>query len=576
MKEKFMKICMVIAVLAVMAGCGSKSKPAPVPEPQPGDPVNLYGRGASGSKGVVAAAKPEASQVGVDILQKGGNAVDAAVAAGFAIGVVEPNTSGIGGGGFMIIKLVDMPEAVVIDFRETAPAASTPDMYLGPDGKVIPNAAVVGGLSVGTPGDVAGLLYALDNYGSKKLSRTEVMQPAISLAENGYEVSENLVSYIQDDLETINKYPATSAIYTDDGLPPEAGSTIKNPDLAATLRLIAQGGADVFYKGPLAEKTAKAVQDAGGILTAEDLADYQIKIRKPVTGTYRGYTIISVPPASSGGTHVIQILNMLENMNMGSLEFGSAAAEHAWIQALRLAFADRGKFMADSDFETVPLKGLTDKAYAKELFAKFDPNKAMLLADAGDPAKYESGSTTSFSVMDSAGNMVTVTKTINHFFGSGVTVPGAGFLLNDEMDDFVQTVGHVQSVAPLRRPLSSMTPTLVLDPQGRPFMTLGSPGATRIIATVAGIISNVIDHNMPLQDAILVPRRFATASGDVHVEGRMSPATIEGLKAMGYTVNVHANWDNYFGGAQGVLYDWKAKKLFGGADPRRDGQAKAY
>jgi gamma-glutamyltranspeptidase/glutathione hydrolase len=476
----------------------------------------------------------------------------------------------------MLIKLADMGEAAVIDFREMAPAASKPDMFIGADGKVVPNSTTLGGLASGTPGDVAGLLYALENYGSKKFTRAQIMQPAIDLAENGYRVTPNLFQVIRDSLEKINTYPATAAIYTIDGLPPELGDTIKNPDLGKTLRLIAEGGADAFYKGPLAQQTAAAVRDAGGIITAEDLANYQVKVRKPVTGTYRGYTIISVPPASSGGTHLIEMLNMLENIDMGALEPNSVQEEHAWIQALRLVFADRGKYMADTDFVEVPLAGLTSKAYAKELFAKFNPDAAMLSADPGEPAKYESGSTTSFSVMDKAGNMVTVTKTINNWFGSGVTVPGAGFIMNDEMDDFAfSNPKHIQAPYPYRRPLSSMTPTIVLDPQGQPFMTLGTPGGPRIFPTLAGIISYMIDHGMSLQDAIMAPRRYASASGTVHTQ-QVPAATVEGLKAMGYDVNVYADWDPYFGAAQGVHYDRKSRTLYGGADPRRDGQAAAY
>ena len=575
MKKLFLVI--LVAIIGLAVGCGSSSNTSKVnPEPQPGDPVNLYGRGADGRNGVVAAAKPEASQVGVDIMKKGGNAVDAAIAVGFALGVLEPNASGLGGGGFMLIKLVNMPEAVLIDFRETAPGAGHGEMFLGPDGKVIPNSHVVGGLAVGTPGEVAGLLYALDNFGSKKFTRAQLMQPAIDFAEKGYRVTENLSPIILENLEKINMFPATAAIYTVDGLPYEVNDTLKNPDLGKSLRLIAQNGPDAFYKGPMAQQIATAVQQAGGIMTTDDLAKYQVKIRKPVTGTYRGYTIIATPPASSGGTHIIQILNMMENMDPSQLKFGSDTAVHAWVQAFRLAFADRGRYMADSDFVTVPLNGLTSKAYAKQLFSKFNPNAAMLSATADDPTKFESGSTTSYSVMDKVGNIVTVTKTINFFFGSGVGVPGTGFIMNNEMDDFLPTPNHVQSVEPYKRPLSSMTPTLVLDPQGRPFMTLGSPGATRIFPTLAQVISNVIDNGMSMQDAIMAPRVFATASGQVHVEGRMPAATIDRLKAMGYDVNVRANWDNYFGGVHAVLYDHKAKRLFGGADPRRDGQAAGF
>ncbi|GAB1457346.1 gamma-glutamyltransferase [Spirochaetota bacterium] len=538
-------------------------------------PVNLFGREAQGVKGVVAAAKPEASQVGIDILKRGGNAVDAAVATAFALGVLEPNASGLGGGGFMIIKLAKMPEAVVIDFRETAPAAATPDMFkYGADGKVIGNASVVGGLASGVPGEVAGLLYALENYG--KFKRDRVIAPSIELAEKGIPVTVNLEGIIKAELAKINTFEATSKIYTKDGLPYETGESIKNPDLAATLRLISMGGADAYYKGPLAEKIAKAVRDAGGILTAQDLADYRIQVRKPVTGTYRGYSIISTPPASSGGTHVIQILNILENMDMAQMGPGTTSGAHAWVEAMRLAFADRGKYMSDSDFVTVPLAGLTNKDYAKQLYNKIDMKKAMGTASPDDPSRYESGSTTSFSVMDREGNLVTITKSINYFFGSGVTVPGTGIIMNNHMDDFALKPGHIQSIEPGKRPLSSMTPTLVLDPSGKPFMTLGSPGATRIIAAVAQVISNVIDHGMPIQEAIFAPRLFAMASGQVQVEGRTSINTLNGLKDLGHDVNVRADWDAYFGGVHAVLFDRAGKMLYGGADPRRDGQAAGF
>lgn len=540
-------------------------------------PVNLYGRGGAGSVGVVAAAKPEASQVGIDILKKGGNAVDAAIATAFALGVLEPNASGVGGGGFMVIKLANMKEAVVVDFRETAPAAATPDMYkYGPDGKIVDNASVVGGLAVGVPGEVAGLLYALDNFGSKKLDRAEIIQPAIDWAQRGIPVTVNLNSIIESELAKINKFPACSAIYTKDGLPPEIGESIKNPDLAATLALIAKNGKDAVYKGEIAQKIVGAVQAAGGILTEADLAAYQPKIRKPVTGTYRGYTIVSCPPASSGGTHVIEILNILENYDIAGLGDGTPETINAWAAAMRLAFADRSKYMADSDFKTVPLAGLTSKAYAKELFASIDPKAPLLSATAGDPTKYESGSTTHLSVMDKDGNMVAITKSINYFFGSGVTVPGAGFIMNNHMDDFVLKPGSANSIEPGKRPLSSMSPTLVLDPEGKPFMTIGSPGATRIIAAVAEVISNVIDHKMPIQQAIMAPRVFCMQAGDLNLEGRVSINTKAALEKLGYKITVRGDWDAYFGGVHAVLFDRKDMMLYGGADPRRDGQVAAY
>ena len=540
-------------------------------------PVNLYGREAQGTVGVVAAAKPEASQVGVSILKKGGNAVDAAVATAFALGVLEPNASGLGGGGFMIVKLANMKEAVVVDFRETAPAAAKADMYrIGDDGKVAAAANVVGGLASGVPGEVAGLLYGLEKYGSKKLTRTQIMQPAIDWAKKGIPVTVNLSKIISDELVKINKFPATAKLYSNEGLPFETGDTIRNPDLAATLELIAKRGKDGFYKGELAKKIVTAVQETGGVITEADLASYEPKIRKPVSGAYRGYTIFSTPPASSGGTHVIEILNILENFDMAKLGDGTPAALHVWGEAMKQAFADRAKYMADTEFVKVPLSGLTSKAYAKGLAANIDMEKPMESVQAGDPATYESGSTTSLSVMDKKGNMVAITKSINYFFGSGVIVPGTGILMNNHMDDFAPKPGSVNSIEPGKRPLSSMSPTLVLDPEGKPFMTIGSPGATRIIGAVAEVISNVIDLKMPIQQATMAPRFFRMQSGDYNLEGRVSINTKNALEKMGHKVVVKGDWDAFFGGVHAVQYDRSKKVLFGGADPRRDGQAAAY
>ncbi|PKL74759.1 MAG: gamma-glutamyltransferase [Candidatus Melainabacteria bacterium HGW-Melainabacteria-1] len=539
-------------------------------------PVNLYGRGAQGKLGVVAAAKPEASEVGVEILKKGGNAVDAAIATAFALHVLEPNASGIGGGGFMIIKMANMAKAVVVDFRETAPLASKPTMYLGPDGKVVPKSTYEGGLSVGVPGEVKGLLYALENFGSGKLSRMDIVQPAISWALKGVPVTVNLNQIIKDNYEKLVKYEEGAKIYLDDGLPYEIGDTFTNLDYANTLAKVGIYGEDAIYKGEIAEAIVKEVQKRGGILSMEDLANYQIKLREPVQGNYRGYTIISIPPASSGGTHLIQMLNIMENFDVAKTVQGSAANAHLWAETLKMTFADRSKYMADTDFVKVPLAGLASKAYAKTLAAKIDTAKPMASATAGDPSKYESGSTTSLSVMDKEGNMVNITKTINYFFGSGVVVPGTGIIMNDEMDDFVPTPGSVNSVEPGKRPLSSISPTLVLDPQGRSFMTLGSPGATRIFPTIAQVISNVIDFGMPIQDAINAPRVFQMASGALNLEGRYSINAYEALKKLGHTLTVRGDWDAYFGGVHAVLYDYDAGILYGGADPRRDGQAAAF
>ena len=540
-------------------------------------PLNLYGRSATGAHGVVAAAKPDASQIGVNILKAGGNAVDAAIATGFALGVLEPNATGIGGGGFMIVRLANMKEAVVIDFREIAPAASKPDMYKFDDkGKVVNNASVVGGLAVGIPGEVAGLLYALEHYGSGKLSRAQILQPAIDWANKGYTVTINLSNIIKENYETIKQFPACAAIYLKDGLPCEPGDTIHNPDLARTLGLIAKKGADAIYKGEIAEKIAAEVQKQGGILTVQDLANYKVEVRKPVMGTYRGYTIMSVPPASSGGTHLVQLLNILENFDVKAMGYGSPAMAHLWSESMKLVFADRSKYMADTAFVKVPLVGLTSKGYAKEISAQVAMDKSLPAATAGDPSKFESGSTTSMSVMDKDGNMVTITKSINYFFGSGVLVPTCGFIMNDHMDDFNLKPGTANSIEPGKRPLSSMSPTIVLDPQGRSFMTLGSPGATRIFPTIAQVISNVIDFGMPLQEAIMAPRYFQMASGNLNVEGRVSLNTYNKLAPLGHTVTIREDYDPYYGGVHGVLFDYTNHILIGGADPRRDGQAAGF
>jgi gamma-glutamyltranspeptidase/glutathione hydrolase len=497
---------------------------------------------------------------------------------GFAQGVLEPNANGLGGGGFMTIKLAGMKEAVVIDFREVAPAAATADMYkYGPDGKLIGMPSITGGLASGVPGDVAGLLYALENYGSGKLTRQQVMQPAIDWAMK-VPVTSNLAGAIKDNFDRLKLYPAAGQIYFKDGLPYEVGDTIQNPDLQNTLKIIAAGGAKAYYEGDVAKKIAAEVQARGGILTVDDLKNYKVQVRKPATGTYRGYTILSTPPASSGGTHIVEMLNILENWDMQALGQNTTKSLHLWGEAMKLVYADRSQYMADTAFVKVPLEGLTSKAYAKDLAAKISLDKVMPNPIVpGNPSKYESGSTTSFSVMDKDGNMVACTKSINYFFGSAVVIPGTGIIMNDHMDDFVLKPGSVNSIEPGKRPLSSMSPTLVLDPQGRSFMTVGAAGATRIITAVAQIISNVIDHGMPIQQAISAPHVYRTNTTDYSVEGRIPVSAVNGLLAMGH--KIAAIQDDYSpsqGVAQGCLYDWATRTLYGGADPRRDGQAVAF
>ena len=529
--------------------------------------------------GMVAAAKPQASQVGIDILKAGGNAVDAAVAVGFALGVLEPNASGIGGGGFMLIWLADSGTIVFIDSRGKAPAAATQDMYeLDENGKVIPDArgfdpAVVGGKAVAVPGEVDGLLIALEKYGS--MSRQQVIQPAIEHARQGLQVSEVFANMIVDNYDVIQAFPASEEIYLTDGFPKQVGELVVNTDLANTLQLIADQGRDAFYHGPVAQAIVDAVQADGGLITLQDLAGYEVSFRTPVIGDYRGYGIISAPPPSSGGTHVIELLNIMENFNLSIMGLNSARSIHAWAEAMRLMYTDRAMYMGDSDFVDVPIEGLTSKHYARSQFERIDMNSVMDPQPPGDPWPTESGSTTHFSVADADGNMVAYTKTINHFFASGITVPGTGILLNDQMDDFDKRPGQANSIIAGKKPLSSMSPTFLLK-DGKPFAAIGSPGGKRIITTMALLISNLVDFDMGIQAAIDEPRICNYEDGPLKIESRIPADVQSALLQMGYELDVKKDFDLYFGGAQGVVIDHQSGELLGGADPRRDGKAIGY
>lgn len=533
-------------------------------------------RDARGKNGMVASAHPLASQVGVDILKAGGNAVDAAVAVGFALGVIEPNASGIGGGGFMLIWLADAGRPVYIDFRGKAPSGTSDTMFeLDEDGKVKPDArgfnpAVVGGRSVAVPGEVSGLLLAQEKFG--RLGRRAVMQPAIDHAENGIVVSEVLAGMITEHYDVLLAYPETGRIYLDDDFPKMPGDRVVNPDLAKTLRGVAEDGRSAFYSGRVARAIVDAVQADGGTMTMDDIAGYLVSYRRPVRGSYRGYGILSAPPPSSGGAHVIELLNIMEQFDVKGMGFGTTPSLHAWGEAMKLVYADRAKFMGDDDFVRVPVDALVSKDYARERFGLIDMRRAAESYPAGKPFAGDSGSTTHYSVVDADGNMVACTKTINHFFGSGVTAPGTGVLLNDQMDDFDKRPGQANSIEPGKKPLSSMSPTLLLK-DGKPFATMGSPGGMRIISTMALLISNLVDHGMDIQSAIEAPRINSYEDGPLKVESRISPEVLSGLEALGHEIDVRGEFDLYFGGAQGIVIDPETGELYGGADPRRDGQA---
>jgi len=501
--------------------------------------------------GMVVSSQRLASQVGVDILKLGGNAVDAAVAVGYAQAVVNPCCGNIGGGGFMTLRLADGRD-VFLDFREKAPSAATADMYLDASGQVVKSASLKGYRAVGVPGTVLGLDTALQKYG--RLSRQQVMQPAIRLARQGFvlargdtDIIDSKVATIRDDLE------AAKIFLRRDGSPLQPGDRLVQKDLARTLQEIAQRGPEAFYRGRIPAAVERAAQAAGGILTAADFADYAISEREPVRCDYRGYLFISAPPPSSGGVTLCQILNTLEGYDLKSLGFNSAASVHVLVEAMRHAYLDRNTLLGDPAFVNNPLDRLLSKDYAATIRQRIG-DQATPSADVrpGVPP-HESTETTHYSIIDGEGNAVAVTYTINGRFGAAVIAPGTGFFLNNEMDDFTVKVGAknlyrlVQgaqnAIAPGKRPLSSMSPTLVIR-DGRVFMVLGSPGGSRIISIVLQTALNVIDHGMAAQEAVDAPRIHHQWLPDkVYFEMRgLSPDTQKILREMGHELVEQMPW----------------------------------
>lgn len=560
----------------------------PAPVEQVWSPVDENGqtkrddREGHGENGVVTSANVYATQAGLQVLEQGGNAVDAAVAVSYALGVVEPQASGLGGGGFMLVHTADGEDSF-IDYREVAPAAQDAYTWLDEEGNVKKNGTANsrGGLAIGVPGEVAGMEYAIENFGSGNVTRQQIMQPAIDLATQGYLVSTYQSQQITDHYaDMTGDYPVLGSYYLrEDGLPYQNGDVLRNPDLAKSLTLIAEQGADVFYNGEIADAIMAEIEKYEGVMTKEDLANYKVNLREPVKSTYRGYEIISCPPPSSGGTHLIQILNILENFDIGSMEVNSPEYVHVFSEAFKAAFADRAEYMADTDFvENVPIEGLTNKDYAKSIADKITDQSQVW--EKGNPGQYEGNSTTSFSVADKEGNIVTVTQTIECSFGSAVAIPGYGFILNDQMHDFSTDPESANCVEGGKHPLSSMSPTVVLNEDGTPFMTLGSPGATRIFPTIVQVVSRVIDSGMTLQDAVNTARIYdnGTDTGICYELGApdaLSDETLAALETMGHTVTAQGEWDMFFGGVQGVMYN-EDGTLSGAADPRRDGKALGY
>jgi gamma-glutamyltranspeptidase/glutathione hydrolase len=548
------RVLFVILLLAVTAAPSSQTAGAP-------PPARTKLSAVSAKSGMVASAHTLATQAGIEILKAGGNAVDAAVAAAFAVGVVEPNASGLGGEGMMVIYLAASKTTVAIDYRSTAPKVTKFDGGI----------PATGHAAVAVPGTVAGLVLAQQKYGKLKLST--VIAPAALLADQGFIVSSTLAGILVDNFEEIAKNEPLAKLFCPGGLPIEAGATLKNPELAASLRAIAGGGADVFYRGVLADRIAAEMGAKGGFVTREDLAAYRAIEREPVRGTYRGHDIVSAPPPV-GGLTLAEILQILDHMSLAKTPHASARHVHLFAEAMKRGFADFNAFVGDPDFSAVPAGLLLSRDYAKQRAAEIDPAKVSPAIAPASVPKDEPASTTSLSVVDGQGNMVALTQTISDFFGAKVLVDGTGIILNNEMKNF--SARGPNALEPGKRMRTAIAPTIVLR-QGRPFATVGTPGGARIISTMTLLLSNLIDYKMGIQEAIEAPRFYARDTDkELSIEARVPEATVKALTAMGYTIKAMGEYDLFFGGAQGIVIDAATGRRIGGADPRRDGAVIGY
>jgi gamma-glutamyltranspeptidase/glutathione hydrolase len=519
--------------------------------------------------GMVVAQEQRAARIGIEILDRGGNAVDAAVAVGFALAVTYPRAGNIGGGGFMLIHLANTGENIAIDYRETAPAAASASMFLDAQGNPDPAKSRDSALSIGVPGTVAGLALAHEKYGSGKLTLAELIAPAITLARNGVEIVDDIADTLPQAQARIARWHSSAPIFLNsDSTVLMPGQDLLQPDLAATLDTVARDGPKGFYEGPVAEKIVASVRKAGGIMTVDDLKNYRAILRVPMRGNYRGYDIVSMPPPSSGGVHLIEMLNILEGYDLPARSREQSL--HDMIEAMKRAYADRAVFMGDPDAVTIPAAGLTSKEYAASLRAQIGA-RATPSAEiqAGKPADFEGRNTTHFSVIDRDGNAVSNTTTLNFSYGVGLVAAGTGVLLNNELDDFTAKPGasnayglvgfNANLPGPGKRPLSSMTPTIVLK-DGKPFLITGSPGGSRIINTVLQVIVNVIDFHMPVGQAVSAPRVHQQWQPDaVYVEPGFAPEVLDALAKRGHTIaptqpqtsanSIEVTLDGYVGAA---------------------------
>jgi gamma-glutamyltranspeptidase/glutathione hydrolase len=559
---------------------GLKQQPWPAAAAASREPVRA-------PHGMVAATNEVASQVGVEIMKRGGNAVDAAIAVAFALAVTHPSAGNLGGGGFMMIRLKN-GRTTAIDYREMAPAAATRNIYLDQNGNLIAGegGSLVGYRAAGVPGTVRGMELALKRYGSGKLSWAQLIEPARQLA-NGFRVTNNLARGLRGNSDYLSQYPEAKRIYLKDGAFYNEGEVLRQPDLAATFARLQRSGPNEFYEGRTAKLIVADMKRHNGLMTLADLHGYVAKERQPLRGKYRGYEVISMPPPSSGGAVLIEMLNILEGYELGKLDASSSERYHLMTEAMRRAFADRAEFMGDSDFVKVPVAGLVDKAYAAKLRGTIELDRASSsqAVKAGQPTGYESDETTHFTVVDAEGNAVANTYTLNNSFGSAAVAQGTGILLNDEMDDFAAKPGtpnlygliqgERNAVAPHKRPLSAMTPTFVLRQDGSLWFTVGSPGGPTIINTALCVITDVIDYGMDIQQAIDFPRIHHQWLPDelVFEPLGLSGDTQKALTALGHKLAR----PRFLGDAAGIMIEAQTGMRLGATDPRRsDGLAVGY
>jgi len=537
---------------------------------------------------IVASTSQIASQVGVDIMKRGGNAIDAAIAVAFALAVTYPPAGNLGGGGFMMIRL-NNGKTAAIDYREMAPAAANRNIYLDQDGKLIKGegSSTVGYRASGVPGTVAGMWLALKKYGSGKLTWSQLLEPARRLAAAGFPLGYLMANTLHGN-DYLSKYPETRRIFLRDGNFYNEGELFRQPELAATFGRMQRFGPNEFYQGQTAKLIVADMKRHNGLITTEDMSAYVAKERQPLRGSYRGYEVISMPPPSSGGAVLLEMLNILEGFDLGKYDWASSERYHLEAEAMRRAFADRAEYMGDADFVKVPVAGLIDKGYAANLRKSINLNHASSSEEvrAGRPAGYESEETTHFTVVDAQGNAVANTYTLNDGFGSGVVAKGTGILMNNEMDDFAAKPGtpnlygliqgERNAVAPRKRPLSAMTPTFVLRKDGSLWFTVGTPGGPTIINTVLQVITNVIDYGMNIQQAIDAPRIHHQWLPDELV---YEPYGLSGDTQRALTNRRHklVTKPRYLGDAQGIMIEEKTGVRLGATDPRRsDGLAVGY